>query len=436
MSELKPNNFPPATPAGNSDQAYMARALQLAAKGLYSTSPNPRVGCVIVKDGEVVGEGWHQKAGEPHAEVHALGMAGHRAQGATAYVTLEPCSHFGRTPPCAEALIKAGVRKVVGACQDPNPSVAGRGYQMLRDAGIDVLESCLAEQAEALNVGFMKRMRTGLPYVRVKIAQSLDGRTAMASGESQWITGPQARRDVQRLRARSCAVLTGADSVLIDDPSMTVRPAETGIDQAEHLWRQPLRVLVDGRLRVSPEAALFQLDGPILIASCADAFADPASRPDASDSAQQTLLERAARYGENVQLWCSPTPHTASSAMKPDRNGKPAVDLQALLKHLGQIGINELLVETGAQLAGAFVQADLVDEMILYAAPTLMGSSARPTLALPLEQMNQQIRWQWQDIRQVGGDLRLTLVRDPQTYGRINTQPSTTQPSTTQQGQH
>lgn len=425
MNNLEPNRASStAMPAATSDQTYMARALQLAAKGLYSTSPNPRVGCVILKDGEIIGEGWHQKAGEPHAEVHALSMAGSRGQGATAYVTLEPCSHYGRTPPCAEALVKAGVHRVVGACPDPNPSVAGRGYQMLRDAGIDVLESCLAEQAETLNVGFMKRMRTGLPYVRVKIAQSLDGRTAMASGESQWITGPQARQDVQRLRARSCAVLTGADSVLTDNPSMTVRPAETGIDQAEHLWRQPLRVLVDGRLRVPPKAKFFQQQGPILVAT-----------GPSSGSENDPVIERSTNYGENVQLWRSPIPATASDTAEPakpgqtepNRKGKHFVDLQALLKHLGQIGINELLVETGAQLAGAFVQENLVDEMILYTAPTLMGSSARPTLTLPLEQMNQQIRWHWQDIRQVGGDLKLTLVRDPQTYGHTHSRPSTKQ---------
>ncbi|HCG77584.1 MAG TPA: bifunctional diaminohydroxyphosphoribosylaminopyrimidine deaminase/5-amino-6-(5-phosphoribosylamino)uracil reductase RibD, partial [Oceanospirillales bacterium] len=245
----------------------MADALRLAKKGLYTTSPNPRVGCVIVKDGVKVGEGWHQKAGEPHAEVHALRAAGDQARGATAYVTLEPCSHYGRTPPCAEGLIKAGVSRVVGAVRDPNPSVAGRGYEMLRQAGIEVVESCLEPEATAINAGFMKRMRTGMPYVRVKLAMSLDGRTAMASGESQWITGSAARRDVQALRAQSCAVITGADSVIIDNPSMTVRPDEAGLDIPEGLRRQPLRVIVDGAHRVSNEATIFDKPGDILIAA-------------------------------------------------------------------------------------------------------------------------------------------------------------------------
>lgn len=359
----------------------MARALKLAAKGLYSTSPNPRVGCVIVKDGQIIGEGWHQQAGQPHAEVNALRMAGDHAQGATAYVTLEPCSHYGRTPPCALGLIEAGVARVAGACKDPNPSVAGRGFQMLRDAGIEVLESCLNEEAEQLNVGFMKRMRTGLPYVRIKLAQSLDGRTAMASGESQWITGPQARQDVQRLRARSCAVLTGADSVLIDNPSMTVRPAETGIEQPQHLWRQPLRVLVDGQQRVPTNVNFFQPTSPILIASCQPA------------SSQQSLA--------HVSHWQSPE----------SSNGK--VNLRALLEELAQRGINELLVETGAKLAGAFVAANLVDELVVYTAPTLLGSQARPLLQLPFERMSEQRRWQWADVRMVGQDLKLTLTPDP-----------------------
>ena len=208
----------------------MQQALALAEKGLYTTSPNPRVGCVIVKDGKVIGQGWHQKAGEPHAEVFALREAGARAQGATAYVTLEPCSHYGKTPPCAKALIDAGIRQVVGAMPDPNPQVSGQGYQMLRKAGVSIIESCLENEAHLLNKGFIKRMTTGLPYVRAKLAMSLDGRTAMASGESQWITGGAARADVQSLRAQSCAIITGAQSTLIDDPSMTVRPEEAGLD--------------------------------------------------------------------------------------------------------------------------------------------------------------------------------------------------------------
>lgn len=361
---------------------FMARALQLAALGLYSTSPNPRVGCVIVRDGDIVGEGWHQKAGEPHAEVNALRMAGDKARGATAYVTLEPCSHYGRTPPCAEGLINAGVARVVGACSDPNPLVAGRGYQMLRDAGIEVITPCLEGQAIALNKGFMQRMKTGLPYVRIKLAQSLDGRTAMASGESQWITGPAARADVQRLRAKSCAVITGAGSVLTDDPSMTVRPQETGIDQEQRLWRQPLRVIIDGQQRLSGSEKLFSLPGDILLA-----VAD----------ASRCHVQRDSALGQ-LSIWQAPL----------TVQGK--VDLTALLAELGRLGCNEVLVESGAQLAGAFVAAGQVNELVLYCAPTLLGSDARPLLSLGLERMQQQLRWQWQDVRMVGGDLRLTLT--------------------------
>jgi diaminohydroxyphosphoribosylaminopyrimidine deaminase/5-amino-6-(5-phosphoribosylamino)uracil reductase len=372
---------PTHNPEAHGDEYWMARALRLAEQGLYSTSPNPRVGCVIVKDNVLVGEGWHQQAGGPHAEVHALRMAGDQAQAATAYVTLEPCSHFGRTPPCAHALANAGVARVVGACRDPNPQVAGRGFQYLRDAGIEVTETCLQNQAESLNAGFIQRMRSGLPWVRIKLAQSLDGRTAMASGESQWITGPAARRDVQRLRARSCAVITGASSVLIDNPSMTVRPAETGIKQPEHLWRQPLRVVIDGQQQLSGNEAVFDQPGDILLAVT---------------NTSLVTVQRAATLGQ-LTLWQSPATQT----------GK--VDLPALLRFLAEQGHNDILVESGARLAAAFVETGLVNELVLYCAPTLLGSNARPLLALPLDSMQQQIRWHWQDIRMVGQDLRLTL---------------------------
>lgn len=368
------------------DRDYMAKALQLARLGLYSTSPNPRVGCVLVKDGEIIGEGWHQKAGEGHAEVNALRAAGKNAEGATAYVTLEPCSHFGRTPPCAKGLIDAGIVRVVGATTDPNPQVAGRGYDMLRDAGIEVVESCLQAEAEAINIGFMQRMRTGLPYVRAKLAQSLDGRTAMASGESQWITGPQARQDVQRLRARSCAIITGVDSVLIDDPSMTVRPEEMGIEQEARLCRQPLRVIIDGQNRLPSDAKLLQQNGDILVAT----LAEPESKP-----------ERPANSG-SLNYWVSP-----QTDKEPDRS---KVDLSALMRYLGEQGHNEILVESGAQLAGAFAAHNLINELVLYCAPTLLGSNAKPLLSLDFSEMKQQIRWHWQDVRMVGNDLRLTLT--------------------------
>ena len=361
------------------DRQWMAAALKLAAQGMYSTSPNPRVGCILVKDGEAIGEGWHQKAGEPHAEVLALRAAGDNARGATAYVTLEPCSHYGRTPPCAEGLIKAGVSRVVAAVCDPNPDVAGRGFQMLREAGIEVVESCLEDQATAINEGFMKRMRTGLPLVRMKLAMSLDGRTAMASGQSQWITGPEARRDVQRLRAQSCAVITGADSVLIDNPSMTVRAEEAGLTIPVDLQRQPLRVIVDGEHRVNASANIFAQAGDILIAS---------------RTAPTKPVERDANSGK-LTYW---------AGEKSDRT-----DLSGLLRHLAEQGHNEILVESGAQLAGAFVRAGLVDELIVYCAPTILGSDARPLLSLPIGDMAAQIRWRWQDVRMVGNDLRLTM---------------------------
>lgn len=368
------------------DARFMARAIELAERGLYSTSPNPRVGCVLVKDDSIVSEGWHQKAGESHAEVNALDMAGKQAEGATAYVTLEPCSHTGRTPPCAHALINAGIRRVVGAMTDPNPQVSGRGYQILRDAGIDIVTSCLEEDARRLNPGFVKRMTTALPYVRIKLAHSLDGRTAMASGESQWITGAPARSDVQRLRARSCVVLTGADSVLQDNPAMAVRPEETGIEQEKSLWRQPLRVIVDSQNRVPDTANIFQQGGDILIAT--------RSMPSQPITSSNPTQSRAINY------WVSPgTSH-----------GR--IDLKELLLYLAQQGHNEVLVETGATLAGAMISQQLVDEMVLYCAPTLLGSAARPLLSLPLDHMAQQYRWHWQDVRMVGDDLRLTLTPD------------------------
>ncbi|BCQ65155.1 riboflavin biosynthesis protein RibD [Pseudomonas sp. Boi14] len=306
------------------DAHYMARALELARKGRYSTHPNPRVGCVIVRDGQVVGEGWHVRAGEPHAEVHALRAAGELARGATAYVTLEPCSHHGRTPPCADALVNAGVARVVAAMQDPNPEVAGRGLQRLAQAGIDTLDGVLEGEARAINKGFLKRMEHGLPYVRVKLAMSLDGRTAMASGESQWITGPAARSAVQRLRAESSVVLTGADTVLADDARLTVRAAELGLDAEQTalaMSRPPLRVLIDGRLRVPLDAPFFKA-GPALVATCA-------------------AVEE--QYANGPECLIVPGP-----------DGQ--VDLRRLLLELAARGVNEVLVEAGPRLAGAFAQ--------------------------------------------------------------------------------
>ncbi|WP_275627751.1 bifunctional diaminohydroxyphosphoribosylaminopyrimidine deaminase/5-amino-6-(5-phosphoribosylamino)uracil reductase RibD [Pseudomonas sp. 273] len=358
------------------DQAHMARALELARKGLYSTHPNPRVGCVIVKDGQVIGEGWHVRAGEPHAEVHALRQAGDAARGATAYVTLEPCSHFGRTPPCADALVKAGVARVVAAMQDPNPQVAGQGLRRLAEAGIEVACGVLEAEVREVNTGFIKRMETGLPFVRVKLAMSLDGRTAMASGESQWITGAAARRVVQRLRARSSVVLSGADTVLLDAARLTVRPDELGLDAEQTALaaaRQPLRVLVDGRLRVPLGAAFYQA-GPALVASCA---------------------ERDGFAGEGREL-----------LVLPGADGH--VDLAKLLAELGARGANEVLVEAGPRLAGAFARLGLVDEYLIFIAPKLLGSSARPLLELPLEKMAEARALKIDDIRAVGDDWLVT----------------------------
>lgn len=362
------------------DQAYMARALQLAAQGQYSAHPNPCVGCVIVKQGRIVGQGWHQRAGTAHAEVHALQAAGRQAQGATAYVSLEPCSHQGRTPPCADALITAGVSRVVIAMQDPNPLVAGQGIQRLQQAGIKtlLLEGELSQQAEQLNSGFIKRMRHGLPWVRVKLAMSLDGRTAMASGESQWITGPQARSDVQRLRAQASAIITGADTVLMDNARLNVRAEELALESSQHYWatqRAPMRVLIDSRLRVPCEHVFFQA-GDAWIAS-----------------------SRAPQQRAKNTHWLN-VPAAQNH-----------IDLTALLKILAhEHAINEVLVEAGPQLAGAFLRAGLVDELVIYMAAKLLGSQANPLFALPLDKMAQAVELDIQDIRAVGEDWRLTCA--------------------------
>lgn len=358
------------------DQAYMAQALRLAEQGLYSTHPNPRVGCVIVAGEHVVGEGWHVRAGEPHAEVHALRQAGAQAQGATAYVTLEPCSHHGLTPPCAEALAKAGVQRVVIAMQDPNPQVAGRGIAHLRAQGIqvDLLGGELSTAARALNCGFVKRMEHGLPFVRLKLAMSLDGRTAMASGESQWITGPAARADVQSLRARSSAIITGADTIITDNARLTVRAEELPLSAEQRalaLSRPPFRIVIDGRLRVPTDVAFFSA-GPVLVVT------------------HQVPPTNTAEI-EYLQV--------------PEKNGH--IDLQALLPELALRGINELMVEAGPQLAGAFIQTGLVDELYIYMAAMLLGSSAQPLMQLPIDLMADAVRLQITEMRAIDSDWRI-----------------------------
>ncbi|MEH6493941.1 bifunctional diaminohydroxyphosphoribosylaminopyrimidine deaminase/5-amino-6-(5-phosphoribosylamino)uracil reductase RibD [Halopseudomonas sp.] len=362
------------------DREWMSRALELAARGLYTTEPNPRVGCVLVQGETLVGEGWHVRSGEGHAEVNALAQAGELARGATAYVTLEPCSHTGKTPPCADALIKAGVSRVVAAMQDPNPLVAGQGLQRLKDAGIAVECGLLEAQAGELNPGFIKRMQQGLPWVRVKLAMSLDGRTAMASGESKWITGPAARADVQRLRARSGAVISGADSVLLDDSALTVRASELGLpaDEARAaVQRQPLRVLIDSLRRVPLEQRFFREAGPTLVIST---------------SAEQAAESYQAIGSELLAL--------------PGEDGK--VDLPTVLRTLAQRGCNEVLVEAGAALSGAFWRAGLVDELIVYMAPRLLGSQARPLMQLPFESMSEAMDVAVSDMRAIGQDWRIT----------------------------
>lgn len=359
------------------DARWMARAIQLAGRGHYTTSPNPKVGCVLVRDDTLLAQGWHIKAGQGHAEVNALAQCA-EAAGATAYVSLEPCSHHGKTPPCAEALIAAGVARVVVAMQDPNPEVSGRGIARLREAGIDVVVGIAQAEAEALNPGFIKRMKTGLPRLRAKLAMSLDGRTAMASGESQWITGSDARRDVQRLRAASCAIVSGVETLLHDDAALTVRPEQAGLPAEQ--CRQPLRVILDSHLRTPVAGKLFQGGGPILIIGAENA---PESRNKLEAAGAEVLLMAGA-------------------------DGR--VDLTAVAKELGRRQCNEVLVESGATLAGAFLQADLLDALTVYMAPTLLGSMARPLFELPLNDMNSQRRLHIDSVRAVGSDWRFDVT--------------------------
>jgi len=355
----------------------------LARRGRYTTRPNPNVGCVIVDaNGVIVGEGWHQRAGGPHAEVHAWRMAGDKARGATAYVTLEPCSHYGRTPPCANGLIAQGLKRVVIAMTDPNPQVAGRGIAMLQAAGIDVCSGLLADEARKLNPGFLSRMERGRPYVTVKLAASLDGKTALANGESKWITGPAAREDVQRLRALSCAVVTGIDTVLADDPSMNVRYQQLGylqqkLDEDELI--QPLRVVLDSRCRMPATAHMLALPGQTLLVSC-----------------QAYPAEFMRTLPENVQ--CLQLPNVAGH-----------VDLNALLQYLGA-SCNSVLVEAGATLCGAFISNALADALVLYQAPKILGASGRNLLQLPqYQQLSDIPSLQLIEQRKVGVDNRLTL---------------------------
>lgn len=350
------------------DHRHMARALELAQRGLYTTTPNPRVGCVVVRDGAVVGEGWHARAGEPHAEVLALRAAGQRARTATAYVSLEPCAHHGRTPPCCDALIAAGVARVVAAMDDPNPLVAGQGLARLRAANIAVESGLMASDAHELNIGFVARMTRRRPWLRMKIAASLDGKTALLNGQSQWITGAEARRDGHAWRARACAVLTGIGTVKDDNPQLTVREVATP--------RQPLRVVVDSRLETPPGARV--VGRGTLIAAAAD-------HPDRAEALR-------ARGAEIVVM--------------PNASGK--VELPELMVALGERGVNELHVEAGFKLNGSLLNEGLVDELLVYLAPSVMGDKAQGMFHLPqLDSLAGQRRLQFTDVRQIGPDIRL-----------------------------
>jgi diaminohydroxyphosphoribosylaminopyrimidine deaminase / 5-amino-6-(5-phosphoribosylamino)uracil reductase len=352
----------------------MARALELARKGLYSAAPNPRVGCVIATGEELLGEGFHARTGGPHAEVQALAAAGEQARHATAYLGLEPCSHEGRTPPCAQALIDAGIGRVVAAIEDPNPRVSGRGFAALRAAGIRVEVGLMAEAAGALNAGFIRRMTAGRPRVTVKLGASLDGRTAMPAGESRWITGPAAREDVQHLRGESCAIVTGIGTVLADDPRLDLR-----LPEALTRGRQPLRVILDGGLRIAPEARVLAPPGQAMICT---ARVEP--RAAARLRAAGVTVEELPR----------------------DVNG---LDLPVLLDLLAGRECNEVLVEAGPALAGAFVRAGLVDRLVVYLAPVLMGIAARGMFALPgLTRLADRLQWRFTEFRQIGEDLRIT----------------------------
>lgn len=347
----------------------MAHALALAERGLFTTTPNPRVGCVIVRDGAVVGTGWHERAGEAHAEVIALREAGARAAGGTVYVTLEPCSHHGRTPPCTDGLIAAKVARVVAACEDPNPVVAGQGLACLRAAGIDASVGLLGEAARELNIGFVSRMTRGRPWVRMKIAATLDGKTALGDGRSQWITGADARRDGHAFRARACAVLTGIGTVKDDDPQLTVRDVPT--------TRQPLRVLVDSRLEVPPTARILE-GGNVLVAAAV---------------ADRARIAALAGHGAQVLLL-------------PNAAGK--VDLGELMAELGRRGLNEVHVEAGFKLNGSLVAAGLVDELVIYFAPSLIGESGRGMFNLPgPADLAARVQLSVRDVRRVGADLRV-----------------------------
>ncbi|OUU37951.1 MAG: riboflavin biosynthesis protein RibD [Cellvibrionales bacterium TMED49] len=367
----------------------MSHALQLAARGRFTTSPNPMVGCVVVREGKIVGEGWHLRAGEAHAEAIALGQAGDLARSSEVYITLEPCAHYGRTGPCVNLLLEARVGSVIICSEDPNPLVGGSGIEKLQSAGIPVKLGLLEDQARNLNRGFFKRHQNGLPWVTVKMAASLDGRTAMADGQSQWITSPSARLDVQRLRAQSCAIISGIGTQKMDDPSLSLRvDYETlGSDPAVATadLRQPLRVIVDSRCEMASNSTMLSQTGRILVATL-------------EGNIQKERAEKLILAGAEVEFF-------------PQSNGQ--VDLTQLLYRLAEFGCNNVLVEAGATLAGSFMAQGITDEFIYYMAPKLMGSEARPLFRLPINTMDAHLAMLITDMRRVGDDIRITLCPDP-----------------------
>lgn len=387
---LNMNNKLNSADFSDTDKIYMSRAVELAKKGRFTTSPNPNVGCVIVRNNTIVGEGFHKQAGLAHAEVNALAMAGDKANDATCYVTLEPCSHYGRTPPCALALTQAGVKRVVVAMADPNPKVAGRGIRILNDAGIEVNVGLLEEQAQHLNRGFIKRMQSRQPRVTVKLAASLDGKSALQNGQSQWITGAKARIDVQYYRALHSAILTGSGTVIADDPSLNVRYSE--LQQAdgfsgeldEHSVRQPVRIILDSNNRLTLNERLFTLPGKVLLVSL---------------NARDDLHNKQCR-ADIEQLICAD-------------DGAGHIDLKDLLLRLNDYEINDLWVEAGAKLSGALFKSNLVDEFILYQAPKLMGDLARNLVNLPnFSKMDDVVQLTLQDVAIIGTDIRIISNRD------------------------
>lgn len=360
------------------DRQMMQNALALARLGRFSTSPNPRVGCVIARGNQIVGQGFHVKAGEPHAEVHALRQAGQLAKGATAYVTLEPCSHYGRTPPCAKALIESGVGKVIAAMTDPNPLVSGQGLAMLEAAGIQTASNLLQEQARELNRGFLSRIERKRPFVRLKCAASLDGKTALSDGRSQWITSLQAREDVQYLRAESCAVLTGIGTVLADNPRLNVRLFPT--------VRQPIRVILDSRLHT------------------------PITSHVVSDGQSPTII---ATLVDDETRWQPYLAHPHIRIIRPSETADGHIDLPDLLHLLAEQGIGEVMVEAGARVNSSFLAADLVDEIVLYQAPKIIGQPGRALLTLneQVEVLSQPLQWQTQAVDILDSDIKWTLRR-------------------------